>query len=496
MSELIPAATVILARPAATASGFEIVWLQRNPQLRYLGGFWVFPGGRVEQDEGLEEAALRETFEETGILLVEGAADLPAAQRRAAREELLERNTRLDALVASLGLELNLVDLLPCGRFLTPPFGPTRFDTRFFLARVPAGAELSVLPGEMDQGEWIDPQSALGRWRVDEALLAPPTRITLEALAEAGGSPDEPGWLERTAAHVAGRHPPDGKFRGGIDFWPGIRMVLLRTPTLPPATHTNCLIVGDGSELVVIDPASPWEEEQAYLDGILDALAADGQQVREILLTHHHPDHASGAQHLADRLGVPIAAHARTRELLAGRGVTVTRDLEDGERIELPADRPGARPRSLKVHLTEGHADGHLVFLEESTGALHAGDMVAGIGTILIDPPEGKMGLYIESLRSLERLAATLIYPSHGPVIGDPALCLAFYIEHRLEREGKVLAALEGGPDTIPGLIPRAYDDKPPEVWPLATRAALAHLQKLEADGKVRQVDDDRWALT
>src|SRR5262249_17782077 len=92
----------------------------------------------------------------------------------------------------------------------------------------------------------------------------------------------------------------------------GIVLVPLRTPTLPPATHTNCYIVG-GDEVVVIDPASPYEEEQEILDRVLE-----NRQVREIWLTHLHQDHIGGANRLKHRLGVKIAAHPITARDLKG----------------------------------------------------------------------------------------------------------------------------------------------------------------------------------
>lgn len=494
----VPAATLLLLRPGP--DGVEVALMRRNPKLHFLGGFWVFPGGSCEEGESEPAAALREAFEETGVLLGPGPQPEDA---REARIALIREGARAweGRWAERAG------DLVPCGLWLTPPFSARRFKTRFFVAWAPEGAELEIPPAEADprgpellDGVWIRPAEALARWAGDEWLLAPPTRVTLEALAaglEAAGPVERSqAWLEELAPTIAGSHPPDAEWLSWIDFHPGIRLLPIRTPTIPPATHTNCLVVGDGSELVVIDPASPYPDEQERLAGLLEDLASKGQRLREVLLTHHHPDHVGGAEDIARRFGVPIAAHRRTREILAGR-LEVTRDIEDGEVIELPADRPGARPRRLRCVLTEGHADGHLVYLEEVTGCVIAGDMVAGYGTILIDPPEGRMLDYLESLRRLADLGATLLYPSHGPPIGDPKGYAEHYIAHRLGREAKIVAALEvlDRPSEIEEIVPHAYADKPPEVFPLARRAAWAHLLKLEAEGRAR-VEGERWSLT
>ncbi len=266
-----------------------------------------------------------------------------------------------------------------------------------------------------------------------------------------------------------------------------IRVVPLRTPTLPPATHTNTYVVGAG-DLAVIDPGSPWPEEQAALARALDDLLAAGVgRVREILLTHHHVDHVSGAAALAERLGVPIAAHPVTAAMLRDH-VRVDRLLDEGEPL-----RYG--PARLDPIFTPGHAPGHLVFVERSSGAVLVGDMIASVGTIIVDPPEGEMRLYLASLERLRALGARLLLPAHGPPVDDPEALLSFYVAHRLEREARVVAALAVGAAPLEALLPRAYPDVAPLLHPLAARSLLAHLLKLRDDG--RAVDEDgRWRAT
>jgi glyoxylase-like metal-dependent hydrolase (beta-lactamase superfamily II) len=262
----------------------------------------------------------------------------------------------------------------------------------------------------------------------------------------------------------------------------GIRRFSVRTPTLPPATHTNVYVVGRG-RLGVIDPASPWDDEQARLDAVLDGLAAAGEQVAEVILTHHHVDHVSGAMHLAGRLGVGIAAHEATAAKLRGR-VDVTRLIRDGEQLEY----------GLRAMLTPGHAPGHLCFIDDRTRAVIAGDMVASVGTIIVEPEDdGDMRLYLDSLRALRALDASVLFPAHGPPIDDANAKLDFYVKHRLEREGRVLAALTAAPQTLAELVPPSYPDVPPQIYPLAARSLLAHLLKLQADGRAARDPDDRW---
>jgi len=270
---------------------------------------------------------------------------------------------------------------------------------------------------------------------------------------------------------------------------PGVASFAMRTPTLPPATHTSCYVIGD-RELVLVDPASPYEDEQQALDRQIDAWAIEGRMVVSIWLTHHHGDHVGDAQRLAERLVVPVAAHEATAERLQGR-VRVDRTLRDGDVLALAGE-----PRcSLRAVYTPGHAPGHLCFLEEQSGALVAGDMVAGVGSILIEPSEGNMNAYLASLARMKALAPSLLLPAHGPVIASTAAKLDEYVAHRLWRERRVVDALERlGTATSAALVPVAYADVPPAIFPLAERSLIAHLVKLVEDGRAER-SGDAWRL-
>ena len=272
-----------------------------------------------------------------------------------------------------------------------------------------------------------------------------------------------------------------------VDGAPWIRVLPVRTPTLPPATRTNCYIVGEAGRAVAIDPATPHADEQARLD---EYVAREGIVLEAVVLTHHHVDHVGDAARLAAKHGVPVWAHRETAARVAGR-VQISRMIDDGERLDVG-------PSGLRAVFTPGHAPGHLCFVDAAAKAIVAGDMVASVGTIIVEPADsGDMRLYLESLRRLRREVdggATTLLPAHGPPIADGGARLDFYVAHRLEREGRVAAALGDAPATVAELVPPAYPDVATALYPLAARSLLAHLYKLEYEGRARRHDDGRWS--
>jgi len=272
----------------------------------------------------------------------------------------------------------------------------------------------------------------------------------------------------------------------------GIGVVPVRTPTLPPATHTNTYVVGEGA-LTVFDPASPWEDEQIRLAVALEERIGAGERIERIVLTHHHRDHVSGAEALRERFAtpehpIPILAHPITARLV-GHHIRVDQHWRDGE----PRMCGG---RLLTAHFTPGHAPGHLVFLDEASGVMIAGDMVAGIGTVLISPLDGDLGAYLESLEAMRRLGPSLLLPAHGePLLHADAL-LAFYIAHRHQRTEQIREALNVKGMATPGELARlVYTDLAPPAWPVAEAQILSHLRWMSAHGLAKpHPDETRWS--
>jgi len=209
---------------------------------------------------------------------------------------------------------------------------------------------------------------------------------------------------------------------------------------------TNTYLYG-ADPCVAIDPGS---EDEGHLEAIRVAAGERGG-IGLVLLTHSHGDHTAGA----DRLGAEV--------LLPGGGE------EHG---------------GLRVLATPGHAADHVCFLSDG-GVCFSGDLVLGLGSTIVPPGDGALAAFMDSLRRLQAEQIELIAPGHGPWVTDPAAKLAEYVEHREMRERRLLAALERGERSRAALLAEAWDDVPIELLPMAAMAMEAHLEKLEAEGRL-----------
>ena len=241
---------------------------------------------------------------------------------------------------------------------------------------------------------------------------------------------------------------------------PLVRRIVAPNPSKMTGAGTNTYLVGI-DEIAVIDPGP---EDESHLDAVT---GCGGDRIRWIVCTHTHRDHSPGAAALKEATGAEVLAWGNRD------GLKVDRRLRQGDRIEATEFR-------LTAHHTPGHASNHLCYLLEEERMLFSGDHVMEGSTVVIGPPDGDMAAYLDSLEQIRQLRLKAIAPGHGHLIDDPRPVLQWYIEHRLEREQQVLAAVRrDGTTKVDQLVAEIYPDLDEELVPVAKRTVHAHLLKL-----------------
>lgn len=263
---------------------------------------------------------------------------------------------------------------------------------------------------------------------------------------------------------------------------PGIRRLIAPNPSMMTGPGTNTYLVGD-DEVAVIDPGPSID---AHLDAIEEAA---GGRIRHILVTHTHPDHSPGAAPLKKRTGAALYGRPAPEGRHQDQTFAPDRILDDGDALETAT-------YTLRAVHTPGHASNHLCYLHDASRRLFTGDHIINGSTVVIDPPDGSMSDYLESLEHLKSQPLRRIAPGHGDVMEQPTEAIDWIIRHRLQREAKVLAALRLQADcTSADLTRTVYAEVDERLHPVAERSLLAHLLKLQQDGRA-EVRDDRWRAT
>jgi glyoxylase-like metal-dependent hydrolase (beta-lactamase superfamily II) len=260
---------------------------------------------------------------------------------------------------------------------------------------------------------------------------------------------------------------------------PGVRRLVAPNPSMMTGPGTNTYLFGE-KNIAVLDPGPPIA---AHVNKIVEIA---GGTIRWVLATHTHPDHSPAAALLAQAtgaevLGRPSPGGAHQDETFAPHTV-----LDDGDRLD-------TGEFTLEAVRTPGHASNHVCFLHEQSNWLFTGDHVVDGSTVVIDPPDGNMRQYLESLQRVLALGCTALAPGHGELIDEPERVVSWIVSHRLQREAKVEAALRANAGlSARELVPHVYQDVPLKLHGWAERSLLAHLIKLEQEGAARSAGD-RW---
>ncbi len=524
-----PAATVLLLRDGP--QGIEVLMTRRSMTASFAPGAYVFPGGGIDtadvQAHGMAQrrpkqsdmhltqaiAAIRESFEELGVLFARHADGRWADAHDIAA---IDRKGPFAAQCQARGLSLAAEQVFVLAHWITDRDLPRRFDVPFLVARMPEGQTPVADESEQFEPVWVRPQDALTRHEAGDFFMVYPTIRTLDrlkafasvdAVLQACAVNDEPlwtscpraGWLAGNEARYMEHEAPfgelalvtpDGQIHHHLDWRTDQAVPLLQNvqrltapnPGVMTGPGTNSYLVGDpNTGYIAIDPGTADHE---HLQRIWRAA---GGQIKAIVCTNSHPDHSPGAAPLQALCThkPPILGLASKPTSRANSRFTPERELADGEKLVLQGiDAQGEITHTLRVVHTPGHAANHLCLVLEEDSLLFSGDHVLNGSTTVIDPPDGHMGDYLDSLDKLaaacEAGGIEFILPAHGHVLGFAHQAITHLKAHRLKREAKIAAAMQALPQgSLQEWVEKAYDDVPPRLWPVAARSLQAHVDHI-----------------
>ena len=263
---------------------------------------------------------------------------------------------------------------------------------------------------------------------------------------------------------------------------PGLRRLVAPNPSMMTGPGTNTYLFGH-DKVAVLDPGPVID---SHIDTIIETAAAP---IGWVLVTHTHPDHSPAASVLAEITGAELVGMPPPEGPHQDATFTPHRTLQDAEEF-------ATGEVTLKAIHTPGHASNHICYLHRESNWLFTGDHVIDGSTVVIDPPDGNMKQYIESLHRVKRLECDALAPGHGEIINDPGRVVDWIIGHRLGREAKVVAALKKNPRlSTYDLVPHVYKDVDKRLYGWAERSLLAHLLKLKEEGLAGQAGELWTAL-
>ena len=520
---------------------------RRSMTASFAPGAYVFPGGGIDVADAQSHAqstrrvgqselhltqgiaAIRESFEELGVLLARHA---DGSHPTTADIATLDRHAPFAAQCTARGLVLAGADVFVLAHWVTDRDLPRRFDVPFLVARMPGGQEPVADESEQFEPCWVRPADALARHADGDFFMIFPTIRTLErlqayatvnAVLQACAS-EVPLWTSCPRAgllagvearYVENEAPygelalvcPDGQIEHALNWQTTQPVKLLKNvmrltapnPGVMTGPGTNSYLVGDADTgYIAIDPGP------ADADHLARLYSAAGGDIRMIVCTHSHPDHSPGAQPLqalceqAGRarpqiLGLPSAPTAR-----AASAFMPDQSLQNKEQLALvKTSSEGQTTHTLMVIHTPGHAANHLCLVLLEDGLLFSGDHILNGSTTVVDPPDGNMTAYLDSLDALSTACDAhdieFILPAHGYVLAQASTAIAQLKAHRLKREAKIRAVVHAHPDgTLDDWVQNAYDDVDARIWPVAKRSLLAHVERIQALGTLCTTPGDQ----
>jgi ribonuclease/clavin/mitogillin len=321
--------------------------------------------------------------------------------------------------------------------------------------------------GEFVSSFWSTPEKIIDDFREGKSLIVPPTRRILKRLVE-----DPQAKKLGNLSEVF----DEDKMVPSLEMLDGITLLPVRSVTLPPASRTNAIFLGDEDEdKLLIDPSPNSEEEYRRLLTTIKDFVPDS-----IFLTHHHPDHHQFSNKLARELQVPIILSKDTLRRLTekyGQQYFVNIELQTVSENHQVSSWHGF---AVRVYEIPGHDSGHLGLAPDSMAWFLVGDLIQGIGTVVIPSPEGDMATYLNTLKKVISLSPEVIIPSHGIPMRTTHR-LEETLKHRLQRESQILELHRLG-KSKQEILSELYSDTDNRLHPAAMQNIESHLAKLRKE--------------
>jgi len=433
----------------------KILTVQRQSYLKAFPGYLAFPGGKIDKDESSIPFETK--------FLCENNASIMRALKREIHEEL---GYDLEAGINNG----EVVSVSELAEVLAPEFAQLRFRTWFYRVDLNKKINFRLDSGEFAFSFWESPDKLLDNFRAGNSLMVPPTRWVLEKLQNIPKS--------KNLGYLSENYENKDKVPC-LEMMVGIETLAVRSATLPPANVTNAFLLGDNdAPKLLVDPSPNTKKEYQRLINTIK-----NRKINSIFLTHHHPDHHQFANQLARELSIPIILSRDTQQRLVnkfGGNYFEKIKLHNSVENEEVTKWNGTPVRVFEI---PGHDAGHLGLAPESMKWFIVGDLIQGIGTVVIPYPEGDMASYFSTLEKIIALNPEVIIPSHG-IPSRSTHRLKETLKHRIERESQILKLYRSGVSKQE-ILEKLYIGIDPRLKKLAFQNIESHLLKLHKENKL-----------
>ena len=435
----------------------QIFAVQRQSYLKAFPGYHAFPGGKIDLNESSKPF-------KTKFLSKYDPVHMRSLKR--------EINEELDYDLEEGIKNGEVLSVNEFAEVLTPEFSQIRFRTWFYRIDLKKKINFRLNFGEFENSFWDTPGSLLDTYINGNSLMVPPTRRVLKELKE------KP--YMKILGNISEKYYNNDKIPC-LEMLEGIQMLVVKSTTLPPSNSTNAFLLGDSNaKKLLIDPSPNSKKEfQKLINTVKD------RKIDSIFLTHHHPDHHQFSNLIACQMNIPIILSKDTQQRLTKK---FGKDYFDKIKLFNPVEKQEITKwhgESVKIFEIPGHDAGHLGLAPDSMKWFLVGDLIQGVGTVVIPSPEGDMTSYFSTLKKVISLNPRVIIPSHG-IPSRSTHLLAVALKHRLKRESQILELFNSG-ISKEAILKKLYVGVDPRLKKLAMQNIESHLSKLHKEKKLKR---------